>query len=539
MSPKRKFWGWGIEGEGPPPERLAMVEAGLSHWLNMGKLEITEPPQLSDIDLPAPRFQLPATLKELGHSDDYERLSHCYGKSYRDIARAFARKFEHPPDVVAYPKDEADVVRLLDFCTQERVAVIPYGGGSSVCGGVEAKFEGDYRGALSLDLTKLDQVLKVDRDSRAAQIQGGVLGPALEAQLKPHGLTLRHYPQSFEFSSLGGWIATRAGGHFATQFTHIDDFVESLRVVTPRGTLETRRLPGSGAGPSPDRLFIGSEGALGVITSAWMRVQDRPRFRANAAVRFADFASGARALKALVQSGLYPANCRLLDPMEALMNQADGSGEALLLVAFESADHSLEAWIRRAVELVRDHGGRIDDDKVRLSETKPEDDAKREGAQAAWRDAFLRAPYLRDALIARGVFTETFETAVTWDRFDELYHAVSDAARKATAETGGEGVCTCRVTHAYPDGAAPYFTVVAPARRGSELQQWDVVKAAMTDAMLEHGGTVTHHHAVGRDFMPWYLKQQPPLFGDALSAAKRSLDPALVMNPSVLVPTQA
>ncbi|MCA9640222.1 MAG: FAD-dependent oxidoreductase, partial [Myxococcales bacterium] len=232
MSPKRKFWGWGIEGEGPPPERLAMVEAGLSHWLNMGKLEITEPPQLSDIDLPAPRFQLPATLKELGHSDDYERLSHCYGKSYRDIARAFARKFEHPPDVVAYPKDEADVVRLLDFCTQERVAVIPYGGGSSVCGGVEAKFEGDYRGALSLDLTKLDQVLKVDRDSRAAQIQGGVLGPALEAQLKPHGLTLRHYPQSFEFSSLGGWIATRAGGHFATQFTHIDDFVESLRVVT-------------------------------------------------------------------------------------------------------------------------------------------------------------------------------------------------------------------------------------------------------------------------------------------------------------------
>ncbi len=513
-----------------------MVEAGLSHWLNMGALEVREPPRESDVVLPKPRFALPSSLSKLGRSDTYERLGHCYGKSYRDIARAFARQFEHPPDVVAYPQDEADVVSLLDFCDTERIAVIPYGGGSSVCGGVEAKLSGDFRGALSLDLSELDRVLEVDQDSRAALVQAGVLGPALEAQLKPHGLTLRHYPQSFEFSSLGGWIATRAGGHFATQFTHIDDFVESLRVVTPRGTLETRRLPGSGAGPSPDRLFIGSEGALGVITSAWMRLQHRPRFRANTAVRFPDFMSGATALRALVQSGLYPANCRLLDPMEALMNQADGSGEALLLVAFESADHGLEPWIRRAVELVRDHGGRVDDAKIRISETPPGQDAKREGAQGAWRDAFLRAPYLRDALIARGVFTETFETAVTWDRFERLYRGVTEAALRATRQTGGEGVVTCRVTHAYPDGAAPYFTVVAPAKRGSELAQWDVIKAAITDAMLEHGGTVTHHHAVGRDFMPWYLKQRPELFGDALAAAKRSLDPTGVMNPGVLVP---
>ncbi|MCA9630998.1 MAG: FAD-binding oxidoreductase, partial [Myxococcales bacterium] len=431
---KRKFWGWGVEGEGPSPERLAMVEAGLGHWLDMGKLEVTDPPRVSDIELPAPRLALPGSLSQLGHVDDFARLSHTYGKSYRDITRAFARRFEHPPDIVAYPRDEADVVRLLDFCDSERIAVIPYGGGSSVCGGVEAKLAGDFRGALSLDLGQLDRVLEVDRESRAARIQAGVLGPSLEAQLKPQGLTLRHYPQSFEFSSLGGWIATRAGGHFATQFTHIDDFVESLRVVTPRGTLETRRLPGSGAGPSPDRLFIGSEGSLGVITSAWMRLQDRPRFRGNAAVRFKDFLTGSVALRALVQSGLYPANCRLLDPMEALMNQADGSGEALLLIAFESADHGVEPWIRRAVELARDHGGQIDDAKVRVTETRPDDDAKREGAQAAWRDAFLRAPYLRDALIARGVFTETFETAVTWDRFEKLYRAVTEAAIRATRE---------------------------------------------------------------------------------------------------------
>jgi alkyldihydroxyacetonephosphate synthase len=262
---------------------------------------------------------------------------------------------------VAYPRNEQDVAALLEWCSDARLAAIPYGGGSSVVGGVEARVGGAYAGAVSIDLSHLSSVLEIDRASRAARIQAGILGPALEDALRPHGLTLRHFPQSFEFSSLGGWIATRAGGHFATLYTHIDDFVESLRAVTPRGTIETRRLPGSGAGPSPDRLLLGSEGTLGVITEAWMRLQDRPRFRAATSVRFegADgFLRGARAVRALAQSGLHPSNCRLLDPGEAQTAGAGAGDAAVLVLGFESADHSLDAWMARAVELCRDAGAR-------------------------------------------------------------------------------------------------------------------------------------------------------------------------------------
>ena len=220
-------------------------------------------------------------------------------------------------------------------------------------GGVEAGLVDDsYAGVVTIDLTRLDRVLEVDDVSRAARIQGGALGPALEEQLRPHGYTLRHFPQSFEFSSLGGWLATRSGGHYASVYTHIDDLVESIRMVTPGGVMESRRLPGSGAGPSPDRLALGSEGTLGVITEAWMRVQDRVRFKASAGVHFADYADGVAATRAVAQSGLFPTNCRLLDATEAMVAAGVQDGSTLLVLGFESADHPVDAWIERAVELV-------------------------------------------------------------------------------------------------------------------------------------------------------------------------------------------
>ena len=533
---KRSFWGWGWEGEGPSPERLALVEAGLTQFLGVKNTDPSPPPKIEDIALSAPRIQAPPSLAGLTSQEPYDRAGHCYGKSYRDLARALDRNFENPPDLVAFPRSEGDVVALLDWCHDNQIAAIPYGGGSTVCAGVEARLEGkhEYRGALSLDLTGLNQVVEVDKQSRAARIQGGALGPQLEDQLRPHGLTLRHFPQSFEFSTLGGWIATRSGGHYATLYTHIDELVEGLRVVTPKGTLETRRLPGSGAGPSPDRMFIGSEGILGVITEAWMRLQERPRLKAQATARFDSFGDAMKALRALTQSGLHPTNCRVLDPFEALLNQADGSQQALLLLGFEASEGAdlQRARMAHAISLCRDHQGMVKDDAVRYREQSNDE---RDAAQATWRDSFIKAPYLRDALALRGVFAETFETAVTWDRFDELHTAVTEAARKACEETGGAGIVTCRITHAYPDGAAPYFTVVAPALKGDELRQWDVIKAAITDAMLAHGGTTTHHHAVGRDFRPWYDRQRPELFASALRAAKAELDPNGVLNPGVLL----
>src|SRR5204862_300162 len=320
---------------------------------------------------------------------------------------ALRRDFAHPPDVVAFPRTEDEVTAVLDWCTGANAAVIPYGGGSSVVGGVEPAVGARYAGAVSLDLSRLDRVLEVDRTSRAARIQAGVLGPLLEEQLKPHGLTLRHFPQSFEFSSLGGWIATRSGGHYATLYTHIDEFVESLRVATPAGLVETRRLPGSGAGPSPDRLFIGSEGILGVITEAGMRPQARPTFPPSPAAPF------------------------------------------------------------------------------------PASAAFHEGVTAATEEALRRVC--------------------------------------------GAGQLTCRFTHVYPDGPAPYYTVIAPGRRGAELEQWAAIKQAASDAILRLGGTITHHHAVGRHHRPWYDRERPAGFAAALAAAKAALDPAGVLNPGVLI----
>ena len=533
-SRRRKFWGWGLEGDGPNEEQSRGIVATLAKRFDT-PLELAPVPRIEDIALPAPRVAPPDTLAGIASTDPHDRASHTYGKSFRDIVRGARGQFDNPPDWVAFPTSEDEVAAVLDWCSDAHVAAIPYGGGSSVVGGVEAAVGDRYAGAVSLDLGGLDQVFEIDTTSRAARIQGGIYGPALEDQLRPHGLTLRHYPQSFEFSTLGGWIATRSGGHYATLYTHIDDFVESLRAVTPTGIIETRRLPGSGAGTSPDRWLIGSEGMLGVITEAWMRLQDRPTFRASTSVRFPGeegFADGARAVRALCQAGLYPSNCRLLDAGEAANSGADADGAAVLVLGFESADHPLGAWMDRALELCRDAGGEVPDDAGR---NRSGSEGARDGAAGAWRNAFLNAPYLRDAVVRAAVISETFETAIPWDRFAEFHSNVTEAARDAVKRVCGGGSVTCRFTHAYPDGAAPYYTIMAPGRRGSELAQWDEIKSAASETLLRFGGTITHHHAVGRDHRPWYDRQRPDPFARALAAAKAELDPAGILNPGVLV----
>ncbi|HYN91793.1 MAG TPA: FAD-binding oxidoreductase, partial [Thermoleophilaceae bacterium] len=295
---RRKFWGWGFEDQQPPHEQVEAAAAAAREHLGFPPGVVERPVRLEDLELPAPRLEPPASLAGICRSDSYERAAHAYGKSYRDVVRAFRGRFDNPPDVVAHPGDEADLERVLAWCEEANAAAIPFGGGTSVVGGVEPPRDGDRAGSVTIDLKRMDRVLEVDTVSRAAHIQAGATGPGLEEQLRDHALTLRHFPQSFEYSTLGGWIATRAGGHYATLHTHIDDFVESLRALTPRGPWESRRLPGSGAGPSPDRMLIGSEGILGVITEAWMRVQDAPVFKESAAVLFESFEQGAAAVRA-------------------------------------------------------------------------------------------------------------------------------------------------------------------------------------------------------------------------------------------------
>ena len=529
---RRKFWGWGYEGEGLTEQEIEALAGALYEHLHLGGLRAAPPPRLEDIELRPHRVEPPATLAHLSSTGRWERAEHTLGKSFADLVRGMQGRYDNPPDVVAFPSTEEELVAVLDWAADAGVAAIPYGGGSSVVGGIEPDVGTGYRGAVSIDLRRMGRVLEIDHASRAALIEAGTLGPALEAQLRPHQLTLRHFPQSFEVSSLGGWIATRSGGHYATLFTHIDDFVEGLRVVTPQGSIETRRLPGDGAGVAAERLFIGSEGALGVISRAWMRLQDRPTFRASISALFGDFHRAWSASRAIARSGLWPANCRLLDPNEALISGAGDGSASILIVTFESADHPVDAWMARAVEIGKEHGGR-----VAGADTggRTERDANRSGATGLWRDAFIRGGHFHDAYVRLGLVMETFETACTWDRFPELHAGVLAAASQAMREVCGSGVVACRLAYVYPDGPAPYFTVLAPGRPGAELEQWSAIKGAASEAILRGGATITHHHAVGRYHRPWYDRQRPDLFADALRAAKSALDPTGIMNPGVLL----
>ncbi len=512
-------WGWGGPAQAPDAAELEALAPTVQALLGFAVQAPERPAPLPP--LPAPRLRPPPLLRALASEAPLDRARHGLGRSYRDVVRGLRGRVEHPPDLVLRPRSEAEVAAVLDWCGDEGVAVVPFGGGTSVVGGVEPAVGEGFAGVVSLDLSALSGVVEVDPVARAARVLAGTPGPALEEQLGPHGLTMRFFPQSFERSTVGGWLATRAAGHFATGPTHVDDLVESIRMLTPSGALESRRLPGSGAGPSPDRLALGSEGALGVITEAWLRVLPRPQRRAAALLAFESFGAGAAAARAVVQAGLRPATCRLLDPAEAALSGTLAGGEAALLLGVESAALPVDGELRLALELAEQAGGRVLEQGER--------------AGGAWRSSFRQAPHLRDRLVLLGVLAETFETAVTWERLPALVATVREATGAALRAVCGAGQVACRLTHVYPDGAAPYFTVLAPARRGSELEQWAEVKAAASEAVLAAGGTITHHHAVGRDHRAWYDRQRPDLFALALRAVKATLDPAGVLNPGVLL----
>lgn len=524
------FWNWGWADEAGPEDPSAdqVFAKKLSAAYGVDNIEPLSRPEISEFDIPHSLLAPPKSLEDICTRDPHERLIHSLGKSWADLARAALRQVTSFTDVVAYPETEQQVKDLIDWAGHSNAAVIPFGGGSSVCGGVEPDTGGRYDAVVTIDTRKLDKILEVDKTSRAARIQGGILGPDLEAGLKEHNYTLRHFPQSFEFSTLGGWIATRSGGHYATLYTHIDDLVESIRMVSPAGITESRRLPGSGAGPSPDRMAIGSEGTMGIITEAWMRVQDRPVHRASIPVMFKDYYKGAEAVRALSQSWLFPTNCRLIDAQEAAAMA--GGDQAMLIIGFESADHPVDAWMERALELVADYGGEFD--KSVLGKKN----SNKEGAAGQWRNAFMQAPYTRARSIACGLIGDTFESAITWNNFEEFHRGVTEQMTKVIEEvTGHAARVTCRFTHVYPDGPAPYFSYAGLGKTDAMISQWRQIKAASMEIVEKLGGTVTHHHSVGRDHRPGYEKQIEPLFRSALQGAKSRFDPSGVMNPGVLI----
>jgi len=543
----------------------------------------TPPPTVEEARLPPSRIALSSLPAHIGHictDDKFERLLHCGGRDFLDLLRNINNDFgsNHASgviDLVAFPTTDDEVLAILKYCSETKVACVVFGGGSSVAQGVEAPSDaclqaGGFIGSLSLDTRRLSGLREVDMASMTVRVGGGTFGPELEQQLRSHGLTFRYYPQSFEFSTVGGWIATRGGGHFATRWTHVDDLVQSVRVVTPQGITQTARLPASGAGPAEHRLYIGSEGTLGVITEAWLQVRRRPVLRASVTVLFdkgddaaESFTRGAEALRRVVQAEMSPANLRLVDGPE--LSRMTGSlvrpTTSGVLLGFEGADDSpvaqaeMDAAMSRAVTLCVAAGGTVEGEHVAGKQeqgaeirnwVQKSDGGERTGIAGKWGSSFMAGGYLFSAAAVQGMLLNTFETAITWDRFPAFHAEVTSVVKEAIRNHcgGAEGQVTCRVTHVYPDGPAPYYTVLVPTprpkpTRGADLraEQWRQIKAAATEVMARHGATSTHHHAVGKLHRPHYEVERGVFFGASLEAIKRVHDPAMVMNPDVLIQT--
>ena len=543
-APRMRWWGWGEDGHDAPLSATAReLLAGELGLARDGARR--DPVALEDVRLPEPALA-PAARERLVEvvgaehvrEDRLARVTHAAGRGYHDLVRLRAGDAGDAPDAVVYPAGADEVAAVLRACAQQQVAVVPFGGGTSVVGGV-APLRGRCVAVVALDLARLDRLLAVDPVSLTATVQAGMTGPALEAALAERSLTLGHFPQSFEFSTVGGWVATRSAGQASTGYGRIDALVLALRVVTPSGELVTRAVPASAAGPSLRELLVGSEGTLGVIVEVTLRVRAAPAARRYEAFSLPRFAAGADAFRALVQGGAAPDVARLSDPVETRVSlalsggdglatralagylRARGHGDGCLVVAgWEDAS---EAAVRRrraaTARVLRAHGA--------IALGTP--------VGSAWEHGRFHAPYLRDELLAHGVMVETLETATTWERLLELHDAVAGALDGALRGRGTPPVVMSHVSHVYRAGASLYFTFVARQEAGAELEQWHAAKAAASDAILAHGGTITHHHAVGRDHAPWLGSEIGELGAGLLRAAKGTLDPAGIMNPGKLL----
>ena len=537
-----RWWGWGEDGHEvalpPAAEALLAAELGLE------TVEPRPPVALDAVRLPdarlngAPRERLASLVGAEHVRDDREaRVAHAAGRSYPDLVRLRAGDAPSAPDLVVEPGSAEEVAAVLAAAAELRLAVIPFGGGTSVVGGVEPYADG-FAGAVTLDLRRLDRLLEVDGVSLTARLEAGVLGPRAEALLAEHGLTLGHFPQSFEYSTVGGWLATRSAGQASTGFGRSDELVEGVRLIAPAGELDARPLPASGAGPDLRELVIGSEGVLGVICDATLRVRAAPEERRYEGWSFRSFAEGCEAFRVMEQAGASPDVARLSDEEETRLSLAlassGGTTEklgrrylrmrghehgALAIVGFEGSVDDVERRRLLAAESLRAGGG------VTLGARPGE----------GWLKSRYSGPYLRDELLTRRVLVETLETATSWSNLATLYAAVSEALRGALSARGTPPLVMCHVSHLYRSGASLYFTFLARQEEDA-LAQWRAAKTAASDAIVAGRGTITHHHAVGRDHAPWMRAEVGELGLELLRAAKGRLDPEGIMNPGKLLP---
>jgi alkyldihydroxyacetonephosphate synthase len=540
-----RWWGWGEDERAPGlPEG---AEELLAEQFGVQGGRISTPVALEDVVLPEPALhelalqRLQVAVGEEHVLDDREaRVRHAAGRSYPDLVRLRAGDASGAPDAVVLPGTKEQVAAVLEICAELGVAVIPFGGGTSVVGGVEP-LRGELDSAITLDLSRLDRVLEVDPKSLTATLEAGISGPAAEAALGEQGLTLGHFPQSFEHSTVGGWLATRSAGQASTGYGRSDELVEGLRFLAPAGELRVPAVPGSAAGPALRELLVGSEGVLGVICEATLRVRPAPQHRRYEGWSFKSFEEGCEALRVLEQAGAAPDVARLSDEDETRLTLAMAgnstatklaerylsarghAGGCIAIVGFEGTEEEAERRRQRGAALLRAGGG------LALG--------SRPGK--AWLEGRYEAPYLRDELLDRGVMVETLETATSWTRLGYLHATVKAAITGALEPSGTRPVVMCHVSHLYPSGASLYFTFLAQQQSEKPLEQWWAAKTAASEAIIAGGGTITHHHAVGRDHAYWLGAEVGELGLELIAAAKERLDPAGIMNPGKLLPVSA
>jgi alkyldihydroxyacetonephosphate synthase len=530
-----KWWGWGPERPSElSGEALALLSAEL------GSLEDTPPIAFEDLRLPEPRPLADAVTRSVGEGGVLtgieDRVRRAAGMSYPDLIRLRTGRLDDAPDAVLLPENADEVAAVLAACAGERVAVVPFGGGTSVVGGVDPYRDG-FEALVSLDLTRMRSV-EVDRRSLTARLGPGLRGPAAEAALEAAGVTLGHFPQSYEYATIGGFAATRSAGQASSGYGRFDALVTSARLTAPAGELRTLETPHSAAGPALRELILGSEGVLGVITEVGVRVRPQPETRRYEAWMAADFDAGVEIVRGLAQGDAPPDIVRLSDREESRLSlamsqtgglarrtfdaylRARGRAEGCILIAGWEGER--ESVARRRALAAR---------QIRLGSGAYLGQAP----GRAWERGRYEGPFLREELLDHGVMVETLETSHTWSRLAEHYRAVGDAIRSALAGQGTPGLVLCHVSHIYPDAASLYYTFMAPRRRGEEIGQWRTVKTAACEAIVSTGGTITHHHAVGRDHAPYMHAEIGELGVETLRAVKQRLDPAGIMNPGKLL----
>lgn len=457
-------------------------------------------------------------------TDHESRLHRTRGKSTPDLLKLRAGDGTDSPDAVVRPGTHDEVRALIDWAVVKHVAVVPFGGGTSVVGGLVARREG-FAGVISLDLVRFDRLVEVDRTSMTAVLEPGLRGPAAEALLAAEGLTLGHFPQSFQYASIGGFAVTRSSGQSSAGYGRFDSLVVGLKVATPQGTLELGNSPANAAGPDLRELVMGSEGAFGVVTAVRVRVRPLPQVKTYEAWRWPSFAEGAAAMRTLAQAGMLPTVLRLSDENETAINLAKpaevgesggDAGSCLMITGYEGTPEAVRAKQLAVTALLSGLGG----------ENQGPDSGQ------AWSDGRFHGPYLRDSLLDVGVLVETMETVTFWSNLDHVYTSVKDALVGALGEAT---LVLCHISHVYETGASLYFTVATKAS-ADPLAQWDVAKRAASDAMVHNGASITHHHAVGQDHKPWLAEEIGPVGVQMLRAVKAEIDPTGVLNPGVLIP---